>query len=145
MEDQTPHAQRHAVVPENRRKKRFPLVPVIITIIILALAGATTYFFLQYTQLKNNPQAATEQQTQELVEKVGKLITLPSDETPTIATVEDKSKLANQAFFAQAENGDQLLIYTKAQKAVIYRPSQNKIINVGPVSIDGSQEGTQQP
>lgn len=77
-----------------------------------------------------------------MTEKVGKLIALPADETPTIATVEDKTKLADQAFFSAAENGDKLLIYTKAQKAIVYRPSTNQIINVGPISIDPQASGT---
>ncbi|MCV6900727.1 hypothetical protein OE165_27220, partial [Escherichia coli] len=43
-----------------------------------------------------------------------------------------------QAFFANAKNDDQILIYLKEQKAIIYRPSENKIINVGPIVTDNS-------
>jgi len=132
----------HTQPPRRGRKHRFPLLPILLTVIILGLAGAATYFYLQYNQIKNNPQAISEQETTDLVAKVGKLIALPGDETPTIATVEDKSKLAGQAFFSSVENGDKLLIYTKAQKAIIYRPSTNQIINVGPVSIDAAADGT---
>lgn len=69
-------------------------------------------------------------------EKVGKLLTLPTDEQPTVATVQDKEKLKDQPFFKDAQNGDKLLIYTKAQKAIIYREEGNKLINVGPVTLD---------
>ena len=34
-----------------------------------------------------------------------------------------------------------ILIYTKAQKAIVFREKENKIINVGPISID-QQNGT---
>jgi len=60
---------------------------------------------------------------------------LPKDEEPTIATVLDKEKLKDQLFFAKAENGDKVIIYSKNQKAILYRPSINKIIDVAPISI----------
>jgi len=130
------------VHPVAKRKRRIRLLPVILIIIIIGLAGAATYFFVQYNTIKNNPELVTEQDTKDLTVKVGKLIVLPADETPTIATVEDKTKLSDQAFFASAENGDKLLIYTKAQKAIIYRPSTNQIINVGPLSIEQDASAT---
>jgi hypothetical protein len=78
-------------------------------------------------------QAQIEKDTQELLAKVGKLIILP-DEQPTFATVLDAKKLiAEQPFYAGAENGDQLLIYQKAQKAILYSPTKNILVNVGPV------------
>lgn len=64
--------------------------------------------------------------------KVATHIVLP-DETPTIATVTDKEKLSSQPFFLQAENEDKLLIYTQAKKAILYRPSTDKIIDVAPL------------
>jgi CHASE3 domain sensor protein len=128
--------------PKPRRK--VSAVTIVLAIIVLILAGAATYFYLQYQNIRDNPEAVGVAQTQDLVQRVERLIALPEDEEPTIATVEDKSKLADQAFFADAENGDQLLIYTKSQRAIIYRPSENRIINVGPVSIDDTSEGTSQ-
>jgi cytoskeletal protein RodZ len=124
----------------TKRKRQIRLLPIILIVLIIGLAGVATYFFLQYNAIKNNPELVTEQETKDLTTRVGKLIVLPSDETPTIATVEDKTKLTNQAFFSAAENGDKLLIYTKAQKAIIYRPSTNQIINVGPLSIEQADD-----
>lgn len=69
-----------------------------------------------------------------LVEKIGTLIQLPSDENPTIATITDKTKLTNQPFFTPAENGDIVLIYTNTKKAYLYRPGTNKIIDVAPIN-----------
>jgi hypothetical protein len=64
---------------------------------------------------------------------VGKLILLPSGETPTIMTVTDKQKLTGQQFFANAKNGDKVLIYEKAKKAFLYDPVADKIIEVSPI------------
>jgi hypothetical protein len=69
------------------------------------------------------------------VAAVGKLIVLPTDEQPTLATVVDPSKLKNQPFFAQAQKGDQVLIYTNARKAILYSPTANKIVEVAPLII----------
>jgi len=63
---------------------------------------------------------------------VGKLMELPH-ETPTIATVTDVNKLEDQPFFAKAQNGDKVLIFSAAQRAIIYRPSTNKVIDITPI------------
>ena len=74
-------------------------------------------------------------QEQNLIQKVGNLILLPANETPQIATVSDKTKLPNESFFAQAQNGDKVLIFNIAQEAILYRPSINKIISVAPINV----------
>lgn len=113
---------------------------------VFSLAAAGGYYILyQNTQkelaaLKENPQAVATQETQELVAKVGALVALPEGEQPTVATVNDKEKLKNQPFFAKAENGDKMLIYTKAKKAYLYSVSQNKILEVAPVNLGTTQE-----
>ena len=80
-----------------------------------------------------NPTAVTEAQVKKAVADVSKLMILPTDETPTMATVSDPSKLKDQPFFANAHAGDEVLIYNKAQKAVLYDPTQNKIVEVAPI------------
>lgn len=84
--------------------------------------------------LSGNKADNASQESQDIVNKVGKLIVLPS-QTPKIATVSDKSKLPNQAFFKDAQNGDKVLIYQ--DEAILYRPSLNKLIAVAPVGLEG--------
>jgi hypothetical protein len=69
---------------------------------------------------------------------------VPKDETPTLATVTDKTKLKDQPFFKDAENGDQILIFPQAKKAIIYREKENRLINVGPIAITSDKATTQQ-
>lgn len=69
-----------------------------------------------------------------VVRTVGRHYLLPTDETPALATVEDKAKLTSD-FLATAENGDKLLVYKDAKKVILYRPSIDRIVQVGPVSI----------
>lgn len=73
-----------------------------------------------------------------LVQEVGKSIQLPEGETPTIATITDLAPLANQEFFKDAAVGDKVLIYSKAGQAVLYRPTTNKVIAVGPLDTNSA-------
>jgi hypothetical protein len=108
---------------------------------VLVAVVVSGYYYSQYKIVQKNlanPTAFAAEETKKLVALVAKLMTLPSDETPTVATVNDREKLKNQPFFAHAENGDKVLIYTTAKKAILYRPSINKIIDVAPVNIGAS-------
>jgi hypothetical protein len=112
---------------------------LIIIFVLLVLATLPSYYFYNQYQkaqaLLQNPSAQSNAEAKSLVDAVGKLIELPTNESPTIATVSDKTKLANQTFFANAQNGDKVLIYAQAKKAILYRSSTNKIIEVAPVNI----------
>jgi hypothetical protein len=113
--------------------------------IVILFFGGFYYFKYQNAQKEiqtiktnsNTLQKAQAAQTQELIDKVGKLMELPK-ETPTVAVIVDASKLKNQPFFANGKNGDKILIYTTLGKAILYRESLNKIVDVAPVSIGSS-------
>ncbi len=113
-------------------------------VIVLTFATLPAYYFYnkyqRAQQVVNNPSLAAQEEVKTLVEKVGKLIELPTNEVPTVATVSDKEKLANQPFFTKAANGDKVLIFTQGGKAILYRPSVNKIIEMAPVNIGQSQQ-----
>ncbi|MBI3495366.1 hypothetical protein HY065_01950 [Candidatus Berkelbacteria bacterium] len=122
---------------KNIIKKILPII-----VVILAVGGVigSVYYYRQYQALKANPNLEAQRETEALVLALGKLMELPTDETPTVATIQDKDKLKDQPFFVKAENGDKLLAYTKAQQAILYRPPTNKIINVGPIVINQNQQ-----
>lgn len=117
------------------------------TVAILLFAGLFINSQIQINKLKKNPSQQTntssnnsQDESKQLVEVVGKLVILPKDETPTIATVSDLTKLKGQEFFNNAKVGDKVLIYSKAQKAILFRPSDNKIIELAPLT--GGTENT---
>lgn len=98
--------------------------------------GVCLGIYFGYTALfpKNAGEFLTQSQISRLVETVGKLIVLPTNETPTVATVTDLDKLKDQPFFARAQKGDKVLIYVQAGKAVLYNPTLNKIVDVSPLA-----------
>lgn len=118
---------------------------ILLVVIVLAIVGGGGYFgyyyYTKYQAVKKNPDIITKEETNYLVDQVGKLMTLPGDEVPTIATVIDKEKLKDQSFFANSQNGDKVLVYVKAKKAILYRPNTNKIVEVGPVNTDQAADG----
>lgn len=107
---------------------------------VLALIGIVTavFFFIKFNELKKNPSAVVDQQTRDLVKRVSKLIVLPENEVPTMATVSDPEKLKDQPFFINAKKGYNVLIYSNAKKAILYDPFSNKIIEVAPINIGGT-------
>jgi hypothetical protein len=72
-----------------------------------------------------------------LVSQVSQLVSIPN-ETPTLATVTDPSKLQDQQFFTDAQKGDKVLIFTNAKRAILYRPSTHKVIESAPVQLNGT-------
>ena len=109
----------------------------VLTVLMLVGIGGAVYYQQQAKRaeyLLNNPDVVAKQETQAIVDKVKKLVIIPN-ETPQMATILDKEKLKDQPFFVNAQNGDRVLVFTKAQKAVLYRPSSNMIVEVGPVSM----------
>lgn len=115
-------------------KKQLIIIGVLLLIVVV-----WAYFYIhtimqKRRQLLQDRAQNTKSELQQLVARVGALMDLPND-TPTLATVADKSKLSAEPFFSKAENGDKVLIYAKAKKAILYRPSTNKIIEVSILNI----------
>jgi hypothetical protein len=128
--------------------KKLNLKIALIALIVVVLVVLTAWFYVKYAQAQkkitklSNPTEASKIESEALVSKVGKVIELPSG-NPTVATVVDASKLSGQAFFAKSHNGDKVLIYTDAKKAILYRPSTNKVIEVAPISLGQNQSQSQ--
>lgn len=125
-----------------KNKWSTPVFVVAFVLLFLVVAALAFFFYSQYSKTKEllNQKDAAVKEAKSLVEEVAKLAVLPSKEQPTIATVQDKTKLKNQTFFAQAENGDKVLIYTAAKKAILYRPSVKRIVEFGPINIVASNQ-----
>ncbi len=114
---------------------------VLITIIAIAGVAASAYLYRENFKLKN-PNQVAEQQVKDIVAEVSKVIVLPTDEVPSLATVADPEKLADQPFFAHALTGDVVIVYAKAKRAILWRPSTKQVVEVSPLNLpeDASTE-----
>jgi len=113
----------------DRKQKSRKIYILVIVLIILAL--------ITVLWIKNDSHGSNQSAKSQLnfyVAKVDKLIELPTNETPTLATVTNQNTLSKQTFFKNAKNGDKVLLYTNNKLAILYRPSINKLINVGPIN-----------
>jgi galactose mutarotase-like enzyme len=101
----------------------------------LALIAVLVGVYFIYPRVTQTPEQKTEAKTADLMAKVSKHMLLPTGENPTIFEIKDPATLASQqVFFANAQQGDQLLVFSQAGKAVIYSPSRDIIVNVGPIT-----------
>ncbi len=132
-------------VTEKRRQIRISWKAVLLAAVLAALVGVSIYFYsrFQHSQaLLKDPVAATREETNNLISKVGRHIQLPAGEVPTIAKVSDVSQLKDQPFFANAQPGDTVLIYVTSGKAILYRPEIDKIIEITTVNLGQEVAGT---
>lgn len=113
-----------------RRGNKGPRMAVFVGAIVLAAAvGLGSYYFAGGFKDKNSDEV--------VIENVGKHIVLP-DEKPNITTVEQAGELAKQAFFAEVKDGDKILIFPQSARIIIFRPSENILVNVGPIVDDSA-------
>ncbi|MCC6710930.1 MAG: hypothetical protein IT416_01095 [Candidatus Pacebacteria bacterium] len=114
------------------------ILSIIVFVFVAGSSGTAYYFYAKYqeaTEALNNPEKIAQEETARVLAKLGQIISLPEDDEPTIATVLDKTSLANEPFFAKAENGDKVIIYAKSRKAILYRESEHKIIEFAPIEL----------
>ncbi|MGD9128885.1 MAG: hypothetical protein PVJ09_00100 [Candidatus Woesebacteria bacterium] len=137
---------------ENKSKasktRKTIIFSVFIALFFLSIAGFA-FSYWQYSQAKkqlsylssiDGQREMAQKEIGALLEKVKKHIVLPDDEQPIVATITDIETLAaEQAFYQGAENGDKVLIFVKAKKALIYSPSRDILVNVGPAYMNAQQ------
>ena len=102
--------------------------------LVIVLWSYGFYALGQHAVYASHPQLSQAAQANRILKKVSALIQLPSGETPSMATITDAASAKKvQPFLASAQNGDVLIVYAKAGEALLYRPSTDKLVAVGPV------------
>lgn len=116
------------------------LLLILLILLVVILSGTTLYLYMHgKAAAKSGDGTVSQTEAKALAQKVGRLIILPDDEVPTVATVSDPDKLKDQSFFASAKAGDKVLIYTNAKIAVLYDPTLDKIVTVAPINTGTAQ------
>ncbi|MFI5271183.1 MAG: LytR C-terminal domain-containing protein [Candidatus Saccharimonadales bacterium] len=110
------------------RKKYLLFLPAI-AILIIVVIGIINYH--------NTHKFDNQKSLNQVVSLVGRHIVLPTGETPTLATITGHDKLDHSSIlYSKGKDGDRVLIYVQAGLVYIYRPSIDRIVAVGPVSVD---------
>jgi hypothetical protein len=123
----------------------YPIKNILLIIVALVvLLSLAIFLLIARGNSQIDPNLAIERETAALTHRIGKFMELPSGEQPTLVTVTDRAKLKGQVFFENAQNGDKLLVYPKAKKAILYRPTTGKIIEVTNLT-SGSSSNNQPP
>ena len=112
--------------------------------VVVCVLGVFVWLFLQYRGVKqevlllsSDKESVAMQQNEidSILAQVQKHMLLPDTQTPVVATIVNAASLAEeQAFYRNAVDGDILLVYP--EKALIYSPTRNVLINVGPVYVE---------
>jgi hypothetical protein len=132
---------------EEKPKKNGSGAVAVLFILLLVAIGGLVWSYTNYQKARSQVALLStqegqlqlaQQEVQTLLEKVKKHILLPDGE-PVVATIQDAAALASQqAFYVNSQNDDKLIIYK--DKAIIYSPARDLIVNVGPVFIQEGDE-----
>lgn len=89
-----------------------------------------------------NSSAISPDEVKKLEAEVRQFIALPEGEDPSVVTIADAEKIRSKSFFANGQNGDKVLIYSRAGKAILYRPSTKKVIEVTDINLTNNPQKT---
>ena len=111
-------------------------------IVIIGLIVGGWLAFTGRIQLDDTVKTDVEQtqvETDGLLDKISKHMILPSSERPVLATIIDADKLSlEDPFYVGSVDGDKLLIWSAEKRAIIYSPSRDIVINMGPIIFEGT-------
>ncbi|HVZ66916.1 MAG TPA: hypothetical protein VG917_01510 [Patescibacteria group bacterium] len=129
--------------PKDVPHKNNFILPTKKMLIVLVVALTSVLAIFAYTKLRPAGQnshvlgATTETKETSMIEKVAQIVAIPNQEQPSqIANISNIKKFSNNPFFINGQNGDVLIIYEKSKEAVLYRPSTNQVVAIGPFSND---------
>lgn len=120
------------------------LLPILLIVLVLLVIVLDTQRRSAQKELKNltvrleqlqGNNEENQEKAREVVEQVKEIMDIDTSVEPTVATIVDVQKLREQnPFYNKAENGDYLIV--TPTRAILYRESDNKILDVVPVQIE---------
>lgn len=120
-------------------EKKYTVLLIVVLIVVGVLFGWSYYSYQSAMTDDSSSDASTElislrdKEKQDIVDRISNKISVPLDEVPIIATVDEATTLAaSQPFFASVQNGDKLVLYNS--RAIIYRAETDTIINTGNIT-----------
>ncbi|MBI2550761.1 hypothetical protein HYV73_00230 [Candidatus Uhrbacteria bacterium] len=130
--------------PELTAAQHHPVLFVLGPLLMFALIGGGWFvaYKLSLTKASSNQAEARrdsyiekQESIRRLLETVGNQTALPDDEEPTVATIRDLAPLDGKPFFVGAKEGDRVIIYPKANKAILYSTTTALVIREAEVDV----------
>jgi len=119
--------KKEAVVEPEKKGRNFFLV-ILLILLFWGISSTAGYFYWQYKKIAQNPPIApVVDEAAVIAEKIKNLADLPT-EKPVLATIANPSESAGQSLFPDALEGDKVLIYLQAKKAILYRPDSDQVV-----------------
>lgn len=110
-----------AIITARRNRKLRTAAFAVIVLVVCAVGG--------YIYTSHKPVEAVSNDSK-LIQQVAAKAVLPTDESPSISTVVNATAV-NQPFLKGAKNGDKVLLYFQAGRAIVFRPSTGQVVNMG--------------
>ncbi|MBX4195358.1 hypothetical protein KW796_00095 [Candidatus Parcubacteria bacterium] len=104
------------------------------SVIWLGAIAACTLIVYGGSMIFDRYKMITDNSPASIVAQVGRVVDLPKDEMPTIATITTMENLRDQPFFKDAMVGDKVIVFNNSRKAILYRPGTKKVIGVATLS-----------
>ena len=128
---------------EVRKGKNKGLITFLAILILVAVSVAGGVFvgvnYWNAENQDNNQEMLTEDEKQLLLANIGEHIIISNEEEPLIVIINNAEQLRQQqAFFQSSRDNDILVVYQ--DKALIFRPSEDVLVNVGPVYINNATQ-----
>lgn len=130
---------------KKKQSKGISWNAVVIVILAVATIVNIALFYMNYTNSQIPPKT-NQELADEVITSFGQIFNVPSGDQPAVIIITDIDKLreSEATFYKDAVNGDHIIIIESTRLAVIYRKSENKIINAATITIDQNAEGTEQ-
>ena len=116
-------------------------ISALIVAVIIAVA-TSIFLFYKYETTKQELLSFTGdadvlavKENKELISKLAGLVDIPNEEEFKVATIKDISKLNQNPFYKNAKNNDKIVYFPISGRAILYRPSENKIIESSIVTV----------
>lgn len=143
MEPEMSGVNQAAAFPVKRKSGK-GLLSVILIVIVVVL-GFLYYKKTKEVDLANNPEAQAEfvkDQSESAIADLKEHVVIMEGEEPILlGIVSDATALKQQqAFYSMVENGDQIFIFQKSSRALVWRPSSKQVVNFGLLEVQTTTE-----
>ncbi len=119
--------------PAPKKRRRWAILFFLLSLLTISVSVLSFQLYWQskqkISQLDHaSPDVFTKLENKVIIAQVRRHMMLPKED-PLVDSVEKAASVRQEPFYANAEDGDKVLVF--ARRAILYRPSIDKIIEIG--------------